>query len=232
MSESESSPTIPIIGGTGALGSGLARRWASTGAKVVIGSRDAARAAESAAAIAAETGGDVVGMANEEAARQGDVVFLCVPFASHSATLVSLKESLTEGQILVDCTVPLATAVGGGPTRGVGVWQGSAAEQAQEMAPEGVTVISALHTISAAGLSDPDWVADEDVPVCGDRKKDKARVAELISRIDGLRPVNAGRLEMSRIVEQLTPLLISINIRYKTHSGIQFTGLPEGDPFS
>ena len=232
MSESESSPTIPIIGGTGALGSGLARRWASTGAKVVIGSRDTARAAESAAAIAAETGGDVVGMANEEAARQGDVVFLCVPFASHSATLVSLKESLTEGQILVDCTVPLATAVGGGPTRVVGVWQGSAAEQAQEMAPEGVTVISALHTISAAGLSDPDWVADEDVPVCGDRKKDKARVAELISRIDGLRPVNAGRLEMSRIVEQLTPLLISINIRYKTHSGIQFTGLPEGDPFS
>jgi NADPH-dependent F420 reductase len=232
MSESESSPTIPIIGGTGALGSGLARRWASTGAKVVIGSRDAARAAESAAAIAAETGGDVVGMANEEAARQGDVVFLCVPFASHSATLVSLKESLTEGQILVDCTVPLATAVGGSPTRVVGVWQGSAAEQAQEMAPEGVTVISALHTISAAGLSDPDWVADEDVPVCGDRKKDKARVAELISRIDGLRPVNAGRLEMSRIVEQLTPILISINIRYKTHSGIQFTGLPEGDPFS
>jgi|694.fasta_scaffold14598_7 NADPH-dependent F420 reductase len=232
MSESESSPTIPIIGGTGALGSGLARRWASTGAKVVIGSRDTARAAESAAAIAAETGGDVVGMANEEAARQGDVVFLCVPFASHSATLVSLKESLTEGQILVDCTVPLATAVGGSPTRVVGVWQGSAAEQAQEMAPEGVTVISALHTISAAGLSDPDWVADEDVPVCGDRKKDKARVAELISRIDGLRPVNAGRLEMSRIVEQLTPLLISINIRYKTHSGIQFTGLPEGDPFS
>ena len=232
MSESESSPTIPIIGGTGALGSGLARRWASTGAKVVIGSRDAARAADSAAAIAAETGGDVVGMANEEAACQGDVVFLCVPFASHSATLVSLKESLTEGQILVDCTVPLATAVGGSPTRVVGVWQGSAAEQAQEMAPEGVTVISALHTISAAGLSDPDWVADEDVPVCGDRKKDKARVAELISRIDGLRPVNAGRLEMSRIVEQLTPLLISINIRYKTHSGIQFTGLPEGDPFS
>jgi NADPH-dependent F420 reductase len=160
------------------------------------------------------------------------VVFLCVPFASHSATLLSLKESLNEGQILDYCTVPLATAVGGSPTRVVGVWQGSAAEQAQEMAPEGVTVISALHTISAAGLSDPDWVADEDVPVCGDRKKDKARVAELISRIDGLRPVNAGRLEMSRIVEQLTPLLISINIRYKTHSGIQFTGLPEGDPFS
>lgn len=232
MTEPASSPTIPIIGGTGALGSGLARRWAASGARVVIGSRDASRAAESAAAIAAETGGDVVGMANEEAVGQGEIVFLCVPFANHASTLASLKEAFTEGQILVDCTVPLATAVGGGPTRVVGVWQGSAAEQAQEMTPEGVTVVSALHTISAAGLSDPDWVADEDVPVCGDRKKDKARVAELISRIENLRPVNAGRLEMSRIVEQLTPLLISINIRYKTHSGIKITGLPEGDPFS
>jgi NADPH-dependent F420 reductase len=198
----------------------------------VIGSRDAQRAADTAAEIAAETGGEVVGMANEEAAGQGDVVFLCVPFANHSATLASLKDSLSEGQILVDCTVPLATAVGGMPTRVVGVWQGSAAEQAQEMVPDGVTVVSALHTISAAGLSDPEWVADEDVPVCGNRKKDKARVAALISRIDGLRPVNAGTLETSRIVEQLTPLLISINIRYKTHSGIRFTGLPEGDPFS
>lgn len=232
MNETPNSPTIPIIGGTGALGSGLARRWAASGAKVVIGSRDASRAAEAAAAIAAETGGDVVGMTNEEAVGQGDVVFLCVPFASHSATMASLKDALSPGQILVDCTVPLATAVGGISTRVVGVWQGSAAEQAQEMAPEGVTVVSALHTISAAGLSDPDWVADEDVPICGDRKKDKARVAELITRIEGLRPVNAGKLEMSRIVEQLTPLLISINIRYKTHSGIKFTGLPEGDPFS
>ena len=232
MSETPNTPTIPIIGGTGALGSGLARRWSASGAKVVIGSRDAARAAESAAAIAAETGGEVVGMTNEEAATQGDVVFLCVPFANHSATIASLRDVLQPEQILVDCTVPLATAVGGISTRALGVWQGSAAEQAQEMVPEGVTVVSALHTISAAGLSDPDWVADEDVPVCGDRKKDKARVAALISRIEGLRPVNAGVLEMSRIVEQLTPLLISINIRYKTHSGIKFTGLPEGDPFS
>lgn len=232
MSETSNTPTIPIIGGTGALGSGLARRWSASGAKVVIGSRDASRAAESAAAIAAETGGEVVGMTNEEAATQGDVVFLCVPFANHSATMASLRDVLRPEQILVDCTVPLATAVGGISTRALGVWQGSAAEQAQEMAPDGVAVVSALHTISAAGLSDPDWVADEDVPVCGDRKKDKARVAELISRIEGLRPVNAGKLEMSRIVEQLTPLLISINIRYKTHSGLKFTGLPEGDPFS
>jgi 8-hydroxy-5-deazaflavin:NADPH oxidoreductase len=232
MSEKASTPTIPIIGGTGALGTGLARRWSASGARVVIGSRDASKAADSAQALATETGGEIVGMANEDAVAEGDVVFLCVPFASQSATMASLREALEAGQILVDCTVPLATAVGGISTRVVGVWQGSAAEQAQEMAPEGVTVVSALHTISAAGLSDPDWVADEDVPVCGDRKKDKARVAELIRRIEGLRPVNAGRLEMSRIVEKLTPLLISINIRYKTHSGIKFTGLPEGDPFS
>lgn len=198
----------------------------------MIGSRDASRAAEAAAGIAAETGGEVIGMSNEEAVGQGDVAFLCVPFASHAETVGSLRETMSEGQILVDCTVPLATATGGKPTRVLGVWQGSAAEQAQEIVPEGVTVVSALHTISAAGLSDPDWVADEDVPICGDRKKDKARVAELISRIEGLRPVNAGQLETSRIVEQLTPLLISINIRYKTHSGIRFTGLPEGDPFS
>ena len=232
MNESGDSPTIPIVGGTGALGTGLAYRWSLGGAKVVLGSRDPGRAAEVAAEVAAKSGGEVSGMANAEAVETGDVVFLTVPFASQSETMASIRDSLKPGQIVVDCTVPLATAIGGISTRTVGVWQGSAAEQAQEMAPEGVTVVSALHTISAAGLSDPDWVADEDVPICGDRKKDKARVAELITRIEGLRPVNAGKLEMSRIVEQLTPLLISINIRYKTHSGIKFTGLPEGDPFS
>jgi len=100
------------------------------------------------------------------------------------------------------------------------------------VAPRGVTVISALHTVSAPGLANLETKLGEDVPICGDRKADKARVAELISRIEGLRPVNAGSLETSRIVEQLTPLLISINIRYKTHAGIQFTGLPDGDPFS
>jgi len=128
--------------------------------------------------------------------------------------------------------VPLAAAISGKATRTIGIWQGSAAQQAQEMAPRGVTVVSALHTVSAAHLSDLDHDLAEDVPVCGDRKADKARVAELIDRIDGLRPVNAGPLETSRIVEQLTPLLISINIRYKTHAGISFTGLPDGDPFS
>ncbi len=232
MSENSDTPTIPVIGGTGALGSGLAKRWAKSGARVVIGSRDAGRAQEAAAKLADETGGDVVGMANEEAATQADVVFLTVPFRNQSEYLTNLKDTLKDGQILVDCSVPLAAAISGKATRTLGVWQGSAAEQAQEMAPPGVTVVSALHTVSAPGLADLSVTLGEDVAICGDKKADKARIAELISRIDGLRPVNAGALETSRIVEQMTALLISINIRYKTHAGIRFTGLPEGDPFS
>jgi NADPH-dependent F420 reductase len=109
------------------------------------------------------------------------------------------------------------------------VWQGSAAQQAQEMVPEGVTVIAALHTVSAPRLADPDAQLGEDVLVCGDRKADKARVAKLVEAIPGLRAVNAGTLEMARIVEQLTPMLISVNTRYKAHAGVRLTDLPEAD---
>lgn len=231
MSDQTEAPVIPVIGGTGALGSGLAKRWAAGGARVIIGSRDAGRAAESAAKIAGESGGTVEGLANEDAARQAEIVFLTVPFRNQSEYMTNLKHVLTPGQILVDCSVPLAAAISGKATRTIGIWQGSAAQQAQEMAPEGVTVVSALHTVSAPGLADLTHPMDEDVPVCGDRKADKARVAELISRIEGLRPVNAGALEMSRIVEQLTALMISVNIRYKTHAGLRFTNLPEGEAF-
>jgi len=232
VSENGSTPTIPILGGTGALGSGLAKRWAKSGARVVIGSRDAGRAQEAADRLAEESGGELVGMTNEDAAKAADIVFLTVPFRNQSEYMTNLKNVLTEGQILVDCSVPLAAAISGKATRTIGVWQGSAAQQAQEMAPKGVTVVSALHTVSAPGLSSLDVTLGEDVPICGDKKADKARVAGLIGMIDGLHPVNAGALEMSRIVEQMTALLISINIRYKTHAGIQFTGLPDGDPFS
>ncbi len=99
------------------------------------------------------------------------------------------------------------------------------------MAPDGVTVVSALHTVSAPVLADLDIELAEDVLVCGDRRADKARVAELIELIGGLRCVNAGALEMARIVEQLTPMLISINARYKTHAGIRVTGLADADPW-
>ncbi len=223
-------PTIPIVGGTGALGAGLATRWAQAGAPIVLGSRSAERAEEAAAKLrekVPET--DIRGLENGEAAQQAEIVFLTVPFRAQSENLNNLREALRPGQILVDCTVPLAAAVSGKATRSLGVWQGSAAQQAQEMVPEGVTVIAALHTVGAPTLADPEAELDEDVLVCGDRKADKARVARLIELIGGLRPVNAGALEMARIVEQLTPMLISINTRYKAHAGIKLTNLPDAD---
>ncbi len=99
------------------------------------------------------------------------------------------------------------------------------------MAPDGVTVVSALHTVSAPTLAG-DGRLDEDVLVCGDRRADKRRVAEVIERIEGLRAVDAGPLEQARIVEPLTALLIGINGRYKTHAGIRITGLPDRAPWS
>jgi NADPH-dependent F420 reductase len=221
---------IPILGGTGALGAGLATRWAQAGAAVVLGSRSAERAEEAAEKIrAAVPGAEVSGLPNEEAAAAAEVIFLTVPFRNQSENLGNLRGALKPGQILVDCTVPLAAAVSGKATRSLGVWQGSAAQQAQEMVPEGVTVIAALHTVGAPTLSDLDVELGEDVLVCGDKKADKARVARLIELIGGLRAVNAGPLEMARIVEQLTPMLISVNVRYKAHAGIRLTGLPDAD---
>jgi NADPH-dependent F420 reductase len=224
------SEPIPIIGGTGALGAGLARRWAQAGVPIVIGSRAADRAEEAAAKVRESVpDADVTGLQNEEAASKGEIVFLTVPFRAQSENLNNLREALRPVQLLVDCTVPLAAAVSGKATRSLGVWQGSAAQQAQEMVPEGVTVVAAMHTLAAPTLADLDAELGEDVLVCADKKADKARVARLIEQIDGLRAVNAGALEMARIVEQLTPMLISVNSRYKTHAGIRLTGIPDGD---
>jgi 8-hydroxy-5-deazaflavin:NADPH oxidoreductase len=221
---------IPIIGATGALGWGLAMRLAAADQPVVIGSRSAQRAEEAAGRVReAVDGADVEGLVNDEAARRGPIVFLTVPFRAQSENLNNLREVLEPGQLVVDCTVPTAAAVGGKATRTLGVWQGSAAQQAQEMVPEGVTVIATLHTISARTLADPEAELGEDVLVCGDRKADKARVARIIELIPGLRAVNAGPLEAARIAEQLTSLLISINARYKAHAGIRITGLGEDD---
>ncbi len=207
----------------------LAVRWARAGAPIAIGSRSAERAEEAAAKVReAVPGAEVEGLLNEDAAGRAEIVFLTVPFRAQSENLNNLREALRPGQILVDCTVPLAAAVSGKATRSLGVWQGSAAQQAQEMVPEGVTVVAALHTVGAPTLAGGAEL-DEDVLVCGDRKADKARVARLIELIPGLRAVNAGPLEMARIVEQLTPMLISVNSRYKAHAGIRLTGLPDAD---
>ena len=198
----------------------------------MIGSRSAGRAKEAAERIRAEIdGAEVEGLQNAEAAARGPIVFLTVPFRAQSETLTNVKDALAEGQLLVDCTVPTAAAVSGKASRTIGVWQGSAAQQAEEMVPDGVTVISALHTLSAKRLAEGGPL-DEDILICGDRKVDKARVARLIEQIEGLRTVNAGALEMARIVETLSAMLISINVRYKAAAGIRITNLPEGDPWA
>jgi NADPH-dependent F420 reductase len=207
---------------------GLALRWAKAGVPVIIGSRSAERAREAVGKLRERVpDARAEGLENPEAATRGDIVVMTVPFRSQSENLTNLREVLRPGQILVDATVPLAAAVSGKATRLLGVPQGSAAEQAQEMVPDGVTVVSALHTVSGAKLGDLDHQLDEDVPVLGDTREHKKRVADLIARIDGLRPINAGVLETARLVEGLTPLLISVNARHKTHAGIRFTELPE-----
>jgi NADPH-dependent F420 reductase len=220
--------SVTVIGGTGALGFGLAARLAQQGTPVVIGSRDAGRADEAAVRVR-ELVADapVEGAVNAVAARRSEVVFFCVPFRNQSENLTNLQEALREGQLFVDATVPLAAAVSGRATRMLGVWQGSAAQQAEEMAPDGVRVVSALHTVSAHALASIDEPLDEDVLICGDRRADKVQAAEIIQRIPGLRAVDAGRLEMSRIAEALTALMISINAKYKAHAGVRIANLPD-----
>ena len=233
MSGPPATREVAILGATGDLGFGLALRWAQAGVAVTIGSRSSERALEAAGRVrAALPGADVEGAANAEAVAAADVVVLSVPFAAQLATLEDVRPSLRAGQLLVDCTVPLATATGGKPTQILGLWHGSAAQQARASAPADVAVVSAFHTVSAATLADIARPLDEDVLLCGDRKADKARLARLVARIPGLRPVNAGGLDVSRIVEQLTPLLISVNIRYRTHAGLRVLGLPAGEHWS
>ncbi len=219
---------VPIVGGTGALGFGFALRLAKAGVPVVIGSRRAESAAEAAARVRERIPEALVdGATNAEAASRGPAVVLAVPFRAQSENLTNLKQALRPGQVLLDATVPLAAAVSGRATRLLGVPQGSAAEQAGEMVPDGVRVVSGLHSVSAALLSDLDHDLDEDVLLAGDDRDAKRAVAELLARIPGLRPVDCGRLEMARLIEGLTPLLISVNSRHKTRAGIRLTGLPD-----
>ena len=225
--------TIAIIGGTGPEGSGLASRFARAGEKVVIGSRDAQRAMEKAASLyetgAARTDAPPAAIAGDEnagACQQAEIVILTVPFEAHAETLKRLKPVLRPGQILVDATVPLAASVGGRATRTLGVWQGSAAEQAAELVPEGVVVVAAFHNTSADVLQG-DGPVECDVIVCSDDKEAAKKVRALARKIPGVRALDGGKLENARIVEQITALLIGFNIRHKGHSGLRVTGLPE-----
>lgn len=221
---------VAIIGASGALGFGLAVRLGRAGVPIAIGSREERRAIETAErARAAVPDGDFSGFENARAVEDVETILLSVPFRSQSETLKNIKGSLRDGHLLIDATVPLAAAVSGRATRMLGVWQGSAAQAALEMVPQGVRVVSALHTVSAASLTDLDHDLGQDVLVCGDSREDKRRAALLIQRIAGLRCVDCGRLEMARIAESLTALMISINAKHKTHAGVRITGLPDDD---
>lgn len=219
--------TIAIVGGTGPEGSGLALRWAQAGETIVIGSRDAQRALEAANKLSAIRGADtkISGTENRFACSDAEIVVLTVPFEAQVETLKHIKPALRAGQILVDTTVPLAASVGGRPTRTLGVWQGSAAQQAAELVPDGVTVVAAFHNL-AADLLKQDGPVDCDVIVCSDDKDAGKRVRELARKIAGVRALDGGKLENARIVEQITAVLIGLNIRHKGHSGLRITGLP------
>jgi NADPH-dependent F420 reductase len=194
----------------------------------VIGSRDPDRAREAAdRAREAVPDAGFTGAENAEAVAAVNTVILSVPFRNQSENLKNLRDAFAPEALLIDATVPLAAAVSGRATRMLGVWQGSAAQAAAEMVPEGVKVVSALHTVSAASLADFRDSLDQDVLVCGDARADKARAAALIERIEGLRCVDCGRLEMARVAESLTAMMIAVNSRYKTHAGIRVTGLPD-----
>jgi len=218
---------IAIVGGTGPEGSGLALRWARAGESVVIGSRDGQRAGRAAAQIAEKAGvlGSVEGMENAVAVKMCDIVVLTVPFAGQAELLKQLKPVFRPGTVLIDATVPLAAAVGGRPTRVLGVWEGSAAEQAQEIVGKNVTVAAAFHSLSASVLNADDDV-DCDVIVCSDDDHARLVASQLAAKVPGVRAIDGGKLENARIVEAMTALLITLNIRHKVHgAGWRVTGL-------
>lgn len=219
---------VAIVGGTGPEGSGLALRWARAGVHVIIGSRDESRAQKTADAIRARVGenANIEGHDNSAAVKAADIIVLSVPFEAQVATLKQLKDSFRPGAILICATVPLASGAGDRATRTVGVWQGSAAEQAAEYLPEGIKVAGAFHNVSAT-LLDSDHDVDCDVIICSDAAEAKQAAGDLARKIPGVRAVDGGKLENCRIVEQITALLITLNIRNKVkHAGIRITGLP------
>lgn len=229
MSPQPGTPVRPIaiIGGTGPAGMGMALRWARAGESIIIGSRDQQRAQVAAAAIQLKAGNqaNVAGMENSLACAAADILVLTVPFEGQATLLKQLKNAITEGSILIDATVPLASAVGGRASRPLGVWQGSAAQQAAELVSKGVSVVAAFHNLSADLLNGDDPL-ECDVVVCSDDPDAAQLTRELAARIPGVRAVDGGRLENARIVEQITALLIGLNIRHKGHAGIRITGLP------
>lgn len=215
--------TIGVLGGTGSQGRGLAYRWALGGLSLVIGSRDAGRAEQTAVSLRERTGSQRVrGAGNSHCVVESDLIVVAVPFDAHASLLAALRSPLT-GMIVVDCVNPL-----GFDDRGpypVAVPEGSAAQQAQTLLPRS-RVVAAFHHVSAALLDDPEVRSvDTDVLVLGDDREATDLVCALADAIPGVRGVYGGRLRNAGQVEALAANLIAINRRNHTHAGIRITGL-------
>ncbi|MDT0438779.1 MULTISPECIES: NADPH-dependent F420 reductase [Streptomyces] len=223
MSDLHTAP-IAVVGGTGPQGRGLAYRLARAGHPVVLGSRDADRAAGAAAALRALPGvtAPVDGAANRDAVLRAAVVLLAVPYQGHAELVGSLADVLA-GRLIVSCVNPLGFDKGG--PYGLPVVAGSAAEEAAHLVPT-ATVVGAFHHLAAPLLLDPEAdLSHEDVLVCGDDAQAKARVLALAAQVTEGRAVDAGRLRLAAQLEPLTAVLISVNKRYRTRSGVALTGL-------
>ncbi len=225
MAEIEQGPlagrSVAVLGGTGPQGRGLARRFATAGLSVVVGSRSADRAG-SAVADLAGLGGTVTGADNAGAAEAGDIVVVAVPWEGHGELLAALAPRLA-GKVVVDCVNPLGFDRQG--AFALEVAEGSAAEQAAALLPDS-TVVAAFHHVSAVLLEDPEVTrVDTDVLVLGDVREATDLVQALAETIPGVRGVFGGRLRNARQVEALTANLISVNRRYKTHAGVRVSNL-------
>lgn len=213
---------LGFIGGTGPEGQGLALRLAAAGEEVLLGSRDPERARRAAEELRGRAPGvRVEGDLNREVARRAEVVFLCVPYGGHADTVRALADALA-GKVVVDVVAPLAFEKGW--AHALPVPEGSAAEQAQALAP-GARLVAGFHHLSAHDLLDLDHPLEADVLLCGDDAEAKGRVMELAGRIPGLRPVDAGPLRMARYLEPFTAVLLNVNRRYRVRASLRLTGL-------
>ena len=218
---------IAVLGGTGPEGFGLALRWAQAGETVIIGSRDTKRAQDAAEKIKQRVGAKakISGSENLAACSVADLLVLTIPFEGQATLLKQLKPAIRPGTIVIDATVPLAASVGGRATRTLGVWQGSAAQQAAELVPKGISVVASFQNLGAEMLN-ADGPVDCDVIVCSDDATASQIVRNMATKIPGVRALDGGKLENARILEHITALLVGLNIRHKGHSGIRITGLP------
>jgi NADPH-dependent F420 reductase len=222
LPDSLAGTTVSVLGGTGPHGRGLARRFAAAGLPVVIGSRSAERASETARTLAEATGAQVTGADNSSAAEAGDIVVVAVPWDGHGDLLRDLAPTLA-GKVVVDCVNPLGFDKRG--AYALPVEEGSAAQQAEALLPDS-TVVAAFHHVSAVKLEDPEVESvDTDVLVLGDVREATDLVQDLAGTIPGVRGVYAGRLRNAHQVEALTANLISVNRRHKAHAGVRVTDI-------